>query len=147
MTSSHHLTNFQLFSAASVMLCCSAPLASSNTPLRPSVSYPSIRLVASIIYIRKNKSPYKCPSYFRLGWHRFEVRLGLYDGTNSHIIVSLLSLSPSHPPMSPPSQWPAPTALPNLAKFQLVWHRWCEALLSSSSPAGQKHPSLLSCLL
>jgi len=31
-----------------------------------------------------------------------------------------------------------------LAKFQLVWRRLCEALLSSSSLAGQKHLSLLS---
>ena len=31
-----------------------------------------------------------------------------------------------------------------LAKFLLVWRRLCEALLSSSSLAGQKHPYLLS---
>ena len=42
-----------------------------------------------------------------------------------------------------PSRWPVLTTLPLLAKFQLVWCRLCEALLSSSL-AGQKHPSLLS---
>ena len=36
------------------------------------------------------------------------------------------------------------TTLHPLAKFQLAWRRFCEALLSSSSLAGQKHPSLLS---
>ena len=34
-----------------------------------------------------------------------------------------------------------------LAKFQLVWRRLCEALLSSSPLAGQKHPPLLSHLI
>ena len=43
--------SFSSFGAASVMLCCSSPPASSNTPLRPSVCYPSISLVVNIMYI------------------------------------------------------------------------------------------------
>ena len=78
---------------------------------------------------------------------RFEVRLELQDGTNARLIFSLPPLSPSHPPTPPPSRWPALTTLPPLAKFQVVWRRLCEALLSSSSLAGQKHPSLLSRLV
>ena len=65
----------------------------------------------------------------------------------SCLVVSPPSLSSSHPPTPTPSRWPALTTLPPLAKFQLVWRRLCEALLSSSSLAGQKHPSLLSRLV
>ena len=60
------------------------------------------------------------------------------------LVVSPPSPSLSHPPAPPPSRWPALFTLHPLAKFQLVWRRWCEALLSSSSLARQKHPSLLS---
>ena len=49
-----------------------------------------------------------------------------------------------HPPTPPPCRWPSIITLPTLAKFQLVWRRLCEALLSSSSLALQKHPYLLS---
>ena len=73
---------------------------------------------------------------------RFKVRLEL-NGANARLIGSLLPLSPSHPPTPPPSRWPDLTTLPPLAEFQLVWRRLCEALLSSSSLDGQKHPSLL----
>ena len=65
----------------------------------------------------------------------------------ARLIVSPSPLSPSYPPMPPPSRWSALITLPPLAKFQLVWHRLCEALLTSSSLAGQKHPSLLSRLV
>ena len=75
--------------------------------------------------------------------NRFEVRLELY-GANVRLVVRSPSSSTSHPPMPPPRRWPALTYLPALAKFQLVWRRLCEALLCSSSFAGQKHPSLLS---
>ena len=61
----------------------------------------------------------------------------------ARIMVSPPPLSPSHPPTPPPSWWPALTTLPPLVKFQIVWRRLCENLLSSSSLAGQKHPSLL----
>ena len=76
--------------------------------------------------------------------YRVELRLEL-NGVKSRLIVSPPSLSPSHPPT--PSRWPALTTLPPLAKFQFVWRRLCEALLSSSSLSGQKHPSLLSRLV
>ena len=62
----------------------------------------------------------------------------------SHLVVSPPSLSPSHPPTPPPRRWPALITLPPLAKFQLFWRRLCEALLSFSTLAGQKHQSLLS---
>ena len=70
--------------------------------------------------------------------YRFEVRLELY-GANARLVISPASFSPSHSLTPPPSRWPALTTLPPLAKFQLVWRRLCEALLSSSSLAGQKH--------
>ena len=43
--------SFSPFGAACVMLCCFPP-ASSSTPLRLSVCYPSISLVVNIMYIR-----------------------------------------------------------------------------------------------
>ena len=45
--------SFSSFGAASVMMCCSARLASSSAPLRPSVHYPSISLVVNI-YVDSN---------------------------------------------------------------------------------------------
>ena len=72
----------------------------------------------------------------------FEVRLELSDvriPASSLVVLPCLCL----PPMPPPSQWPAFITLPPLAKFQLVWRRLCEALLSSSSLARQNHSSLL----
>ena len=42
--------SFSSFGVASV-ICCSAPPASSSTPLRTSVYYPSMNLVLNIIYI------------------------------------------------------------------------------------------------
>ena len=75
--------------------------------------------------------------------HRFEVKLELC-GANARLAVSLPFPSPSTPPTPPPSRWPARTTLSSLAKFQLVWRRLCQALLSSFFLAGQKHPPLLS---
>ena len=51
--------------------------------------------------------------------YRVEVRLEL-NGTNARLIASPPSLSSSHPPMPPPSLWPALTTLPPLAKFHLL---------------------------
>ena len=56
------------------------------------------------------------------------------------LVVSPPSLSHSHPPTPPPSRWPALIGLPPLARFQLVWRRLCEALLSFSSLARQRLP-------
>ena len=73
--------------------------------------------------------------------YRFESRLELY-GANAHLVVSPPSLSPS-----PPDNTAKPMASFHhftLAKVQLVWRRLCEALLFSSSLAGQKHRSRLS---
>ena len=79
--------------------------------------------------------------------YRVEVSLEL-NGENARLLVSPPSLSPSHPPPSPPKPMASSHHFtPALAKFQLVWCRLCEALLSSSSLAGQKHPSLLSRLV
>ena len=138
--------SFSSFGAASVMLCSSAPPACSSTPLRPSINYPSISLVnimctqtfcenLNVLYI-----------FDQTDLYRFDVRLELY-ATNARLIVSSPSLSPSHSPTPLPSRWPVLTTLPPLAKFQLVWRRLCEALLSSSALAGEKHPSLLSRLV
>ena len=87
--------------------------------------------------------------------YRLEVRLELY-GANARLIVSSPCLSLSHPPTPPPSRWPGLTTfIPHrqvLRSHQFTphrqvlarWRRLCEALLSSSSLAGQKQPSLLS---
>ena len=77
--------------------------------------------------------------------YRVEIRLKL-NGSNARLIVGPF-LSPSHPVTPPPSRWPSPSSIPPLAKFQLVWRRLREALMSSSSLAGQTHPSLLSRLV
>ena len=116
-----------------MMLCYSAPPACSSTPLRPSVHYPSISLGVdhlTVFYILDQTDLY-----------RFEVRLELY-GANDRVVVRPPSLSPSHPPTPPPSRWPGLTNLPPLAKFQLVWRRVCEALLSSSSLAVVRNTRL-----
>ena len=55
MASSHHFTQPRQVSgrlAPPVMLCCSAAPASSSTPLRPSVHYPSISLVVKLMFIQ-----------------------------------------------------------------------------------------------
>ena len=57
--------------------------------------------------------------------------------------VVLLPFSLSTPDVTA-RRWPALITLPPLAKFQLVWRRLYEPLLSSTSLAGQKHRSLLS---
>ena len=59
------------------MLCCSPP-ASSSTPLRPSVYYPSISLVVNTMRVRAlcdHLCPFLC---FRPYLYRLEVRLDLY---------------------------------------------------------------------
>ena len=129
------------------MMCCSAPPACSSTPLRPSVHYPSISLVVNLMRIHSFCEHPKALYIFRTDILAsfFEVRLEL-NGANARLVVSP-SLSPSQPRTPTPSRSPALTTLPPLAKFQLVWRRLCEALLSSSSLAGQKHPSLLSRLV
>ena len=75
--------------------------------------------------------------------YRIRVRLEV-NGANAPLIASPPSPSPCYPTTPPPSRWPALTTSPSLAKFHLVWRRLCEALLSSSSLAGEKHLSLLS---
>ena len=126
------------------MLYCSAPPACSSTPLRPSVHYPSISFVVNIMCIHTFcDHPNVLTIFDQTDLYQFEVRLELY-GANARLVVSPPSLSPSHPPTPPASRWASLTTLPLLIKFQLVWHRLCEALLPSSSVDGQKHPSLLS---
>ena len=124
-------------------MCCSTPPACSSTPLQPFVHYPSISL-ENIICIQSFCELLNALYIFdQTDLYRFEVRLELY-GANTHLVVGPPSLSPPTPP--PSRRWAALTTLPPLAKFQLVWCRSCEALLSSSSLAVQKRPSLLSCL-
>ena len=130
MASSHHFTHPRQVSArfgTAYVMCCSPPPAWSSTPLRLSVCYPSISLVVNITCIRifcthSNVLFILDPTCIALwsGW----------SSTARHV-VSPSSLSPSHPPTPAPSRWPALITLPLIAKFQLVWRRLCEALLSS----------------
>ena len=77
--------------------------------------------------------------------YRLEASLEL-NGANARLLVSPVSLSPSHPPTPPSSRSLAFINLPALANSAgvtlLMW-----ALLSSSFFAGQKHPSLPSSLV
>ena len=78
--------------------------------------------------------------------NRFEVRLELCGANagSSLILLPCLRLTPRRHRQA---GCQFSQLYPPLAKFQLVWRRLCEALLSSSSLAGQKHPSLLSRLV
>ena len=149
MASSYHFTHPPQVSApltpTLVMFCCFAP-ACSSTPLRPPVHYPSINLVVNIMYIQtvcENLNALYIVDQTDL--HRFEVRMELYDCANARVIVSTPSIS-----VSPPDA----TAKPMASSHHFTPHRQvsarlaplCEALLSSSPLAGQKHPSLLCCL-
>ena len=133
--------NFSSFGAAFVMLCCSARPASSSAPLRWSVRYPSVDLVVNIIYIRTIFDHINVLHIFDLtcivlksGWSSTRARMP----ASSLVLLPCLT----------PRRWPALTTLPPLAKFQFVWRRLCDALLSSSlAGQKQKHPSLLSRLV
>ena len=121
-------------------LCCSLSPASSNTPLRPSVCHPSISLVVNIMFIR-----IFC-EHLNVLYVFYPTCIVLKSGWSSTacLVVSPPSLSHSIPPPPPPSRLPDLITLPPLTKFQRVWRRLCEALLSSSFLAPQKHPYLLS---
>ena len=104
---------FSSLGAASVMLCCFPPLASSRTPLRPSVCYQSISLVVNMMYTRVCCDHLNISSIFdpacivmESGWSSL-VRM-------PRLVVSPPSLSPSHPSTPPPSRWPALITLPPL---------------------------------
>ena len=88
--------SFSSFGAASVMLCCSRP-ASSSTPLRPSVYYPSISLVVDIIYIRT------CCEYLNVFYIFDPVCTVLKLGWNSTARTPRLVLGPRSllPPLPP----------------------------------------------
>ena len=138
--------SFSSFDAASVMLCCSAPPARSSTPLRPSVHYPSISLVVNIMHTGIQTFCGRLNVIYIFGPDRlvsFWSQAGALRRECPPRRLSSFPLSLS-PPTPSPSRWPALTTLPGVAKIQLVWRRSCEALLSSFSLAGQKHPPLLS---
>ena len=135
--------SFSSFGAASVMLYCSAPPASSSTPLRPSVYYWSFGLVVNVVYIRT-----LC-DYINVVYIFYPACIVLKLGWSStarmpRLVVSPPSLSPSHPPMSPPSRCQLSSLYTPLAMVRLVWRRLCEAVMSSSFLIRQKHPFLLS---
>ena len=139
--------SFSSFGAASVM-CSSASPACSSTPLRPSVHYTSSSLVVNIMCIQTFCDHLNVLYFFnQKDLYRFEDRLQLY-GANAGLVVSPPSLS-----LSPPGATTKPMASPHQftlsRQVQLIWRRLCEPLLSSSSLAGQKQPSLLShlCLI
>ena len=95
--------SFSSFGAAYAMLCYSAPPACSGTPSRPSeyCRHPSIGLV-NIMYIRTFCEHLNIRYIFdHTDLYGVEVRLELY-GANVRLMVSPPSLSPSHPPPSPP---------------------------------------------
>ena len=136
--------SFSSFGAACAMLCYLPP-AFSSTPLRPFEYNASIILIVNISCIRTFCDHLNVLYIFD------QTCIVLKSGWSStarmpRLVVSPPVLSPSHPPTPPPSRWPALITLPPLAKFQLVYRRLCEALLSSFSLARQKHPFLLSCL-
>ena len=89
--------SFSSFGAASVMLCCSAHLVCSSTPLRPSVNYPSISLVVNIMYIQTFCEHLNVLNNFdQTDLNRVEVRLEL-NGTNARrslILLPCLRLTP-----------------------------------------------------
>ena len=116
-----------------------------HTPLRSSVHYPSISLVENITHIQTFCEHLNVLYIFdQTDLHRFKIRQEL-SSANPRLIVSPPPLSSSHPPTPPSNRWPALTTLPPLAKFQLVWCRLCESLLSSF--AGQKYSSLVTRLI
>ena len=88
--------SFSSFDAASMMLCCSPLPASSSTPLRPSLCYPSISLVVNIMFIivfcgHLNVIYIFDPNCIVLksGWSS--------TARMPRLVVSSPSLSPSHP--------------------------------------------------
>ena len=136
------LAKVQLILAPPVM-CCFPP-ASSSTPLWPSVCYPSISLVVSIMYIRifchQLSALYSFDStciVLKSGWSS--------TARITRLVVSPPSLSPSAPPTPPPSRWPALTTLPPspsfssfgaaCVKFCCLPPRWSEIPVSSVSSA------------
>ena len=123
------------YGAASVMLCCSAPLASSGAPLRPSVHYRSIGQVV----IAKYFEVLVCTSCNPINIHY------IFDQTctvsksgrslkTSRMPTSSLVLLPC---LSPPDATAKPMAsshhLALPSEFELFWRCLCEARLSSSS--------------
>ena len=121
------------------MLCCS-PSASSSTL---AVCYPSISLIENIMHIRVFCDHL---NVFYIFDPTCTVLKSSWGSTARmpRLVIRRRSLSSSLLPTPPPSRWLALITLPPLEKFELFWRRLCEALLSSSSIALQKHHSLLS---
>ena len=84
------------------------------------VCHPRIGVVVNIICIRIFCDHINALHIFDQTWYRYELRLSSRMGPPHHYSSSL---SPSHPPMPPPSRWLALTTLPPVAKFQHVWRR------------------------
>ena len=143
MASSHHITHPRQVSVCSRRLCDVVLFRSSclfeHTHTAVCAPLPSISLVVNIMYIRTFCHHLNVLYIFdQTDLYRVEVRL-------ERPAVSPPSLSPSHPQALPPSRRPALITLPPLAKFQLVRHRLCGALLPSSSLAFPPHrPSSVS---
>ena len=109
------------------MMCCPVPTACSSTHLRPSVHYRSIGLAVNIMCIQRFCDHLNVLYIFdQTGLYRFEVRLELYSA-NALLVVSPLSLSPSHPPTPPPSRCPALTTLlsPSFSSFGAASVKLC----------------------
>ena len=117
--------SFSSFGATSVMFCCSAPPACSSTPLRPSVRYPSIGLVISIMYIQTF-----CENLNVLGLVSCWSQAGVQRRESPPDRQS------SFPVVSPPDATAKPMASSHHftppCQVQLVRRRLCKALRSSS---------------
>ena len=145
MASSHHFTHSRQVSARSAppLRCCAVPLLRLFEHTLAAVgAIPEYQFGRKYSVYSNILWPSKCPLFSTR-----QTCIVLKSGWSStarmpRLVVSPPSFSPSQPPTPPPNRWPALTNLRPLAKFQLVWRRLCEALLSSSL-AGQKHQSLL----
>ena len=117
------------FGPASVMMCSSARPAYSRTPLRSSVHCPSISLFVNLMFIQ-----FVCDNLSVLIFSTMNrqtcllLKKGWSSAARMPALVDSSSLALSHPRTPPPSQWPALATLSPLAKFQLVWRRFCEML-------------------
>ena len=114
MAGSHHFTHplpsFCLFGAASWMISCSALPAS----LSSSSSLPEDRISRKCHMYSSTLWPYKCTSFFQPDVSLWSQARALWWAP---MIISPPPLSPSHPPILPPSRWPAHTALAPLRNF------------------------------
>ena len=129
------------------MMCSSARPAYSRTPLRSSVHCPSISLFVNLMFIQ-----FVCDNLSVLIFSTMNrqtclvLKKGWSSAARMPALVDSSSLALSHPRTPPPSQWPALATLSPLAKFQLVWRRFCEMLCCLPPPSIVRN-TCLCCLV